>query len=265
MSRIKKTKTLIEYLEKRINCENIINTTNKYLEADDTYIDSESTKSKKILVYNNNVAFKIIKYIDEDNNDENDRNYIKKFSKLFDFITEANYTGYEYFPYLYGVLNCRDGENSKIYVYYEYFSDKLSTLINNLNHISEWYDIIFQLIMINYYLSVVNKLQYNGSIDNHSFITLNKPYHKQYKINGNSLNVLHKFLIVYDNFYDINIDDLSNYNFKTNIDYLIEYISTNSTDIKILPSNIIITILKNIQENPSSSMDILYKYFNSNK
>src|SRR5690606_30894227 len=120
------------------------------------------------------------------------------------------------FPHLYGVLNCHGSDNSRVYIYYELFDGDLEDLINNIGHPSEWYDIAFQMIMINYYIMIINKYTYDGNIKNHLYKKLSKPYYKKYEIDNREISINHKFLIVYKDFNNItrnnNNDEQNNTN-----------------------------------------------------
>lgn len=104
---------MINYLSKKINCTNVIE-----------LIDQRNDNStNKILMESTPVSFEIVEYNDDDNyhqkkeTDNKDNSMIKYIISIFDFMVEANHTGYEYFPYLYGVLNCHDKTHSKLYVF----------------------------------------------------------------------------------------------------------------------------------------------------
>lgn len=281
MSRINVTKNMINYLEERVNCENAIKFADKH-------ILKKNNKVNELIINKIPVAYEIVDYnddIDGTENDDTDRGkiWLENMFNIFDFISETNYLGYEYFPYLYGVLNCHEGVNSRVYLYYELFDENLEYLISIMEHASEWYDIVFQMIMINYYLSNISKYVYDGSVKNHLYRKLAKPYYKKYEINGKELNINHKFLIVLKDFNHIkkitsNTDtiqdttDTSNFDVDeiisdaneihknlTNIDFLIEYIKTNK--IKIPPSNKIMKLLYDIVAHPKNSMVLIHQYY----
>lgn len=267
MSREKKATYMIDYLEKRINCENIMDFADK---TSITNLDNENNITiQKLMVDNIPVAFEIIKYNDIDNpimqNDPDfkNRKSIKKLFNIFDFMTEANYTGFEYFPYIYGVLDCHNNENSKVYIFYEAFDGTLIDLINNMEHPSEWYDIVFQMIMINYYIVTINGYHYdNGSIENHLYKKLNKPYYKEYLLNSSKFNINHKYLIVLWNIDNmVKNSDINEYQFISNIDYLLTYLDENKDKIKIPPSPRIMNLLNDIKNNSINIIDILSQYY----
>lgn len=285
MSRAKNTKILIEYLKKYINCDNIEKFIQKH--TDDEFINASSCyMDTQLIIKNIPVSCKIIQYSDdtaEDNNDIINRNQIDTIFKYFDFITESNHTGFEHFPYLYGVLDCRNNENSKVYLLFENFQGNLIHLINSIEHPSEWYDIAFQIVMINYFTFDLNKYRYpNGSMYNHLYNKLPKPYYQDYELDGIKFNVSHKYLIVMWNL-KLSIDvennkcsdkddgelmingfgDDSNLSFKTNIEYLLQYVSENDNKVKIKPSPRITSFLKGVAENPSNTVKLIIEYYGS--
>ena len=109
MKRSELANKMVEYLEKRINCDNVIH-----------FADQKRESDNKLLIEKNQVAFEIINYHDSNNesynsnNKDHDKIWLENLFNTFDFITEANHTGNEYFPYLYGVLNCHNGDDSKL-------------------------------------------------------------------------------------------------------------------------------------------------------
>lgn len=269
MSRIKNARRIISYLEERINCKNVMKfvdeTMNKVLNKD------KEMKITHLNIDGISTAFKMMNYNDLDNyvrkneNDPKDKTWVKNIYDIFDFMTEANYTGFEYFPYLYGVLDCHNGENSKIYIFYETFDDNLIDLINKIEHSSEWYDIVFQIIMINYYILIVNEYRYdNATLQKHFYKKLEKPYYKEYELDGNKLIINHKYLIVLWDFNHMEKMTEDNKNvIITNIDYLLKYLSDNKDKIKIPPSSRIIKLLHEIKNNPKNTPTILFQYYDN--
>lgn len=283
MSRMSITKKMITYLEEKVNCENAIKFADRHY-----FEENDNLKINELIINSVPLAYEIIHYNDDSNNDGNNSDsnndnsdndnsdintdkknsiWVKNMFEIFDFISEANYLGYEYFPHLYGVLNCHEGENSRIYLYYELFEKNLEDLIGEINHPSEWYDIVFQMIMTNYYLLIVNNCIYDGSIKNHLCKKLVKPYYKKYEIDGKELNINHKFLIVLKDFNHISQINNTNDNISTidkkftNIEQLIKYIELNKTIIKTMPSNKIINLLRDVTNNPKNSMLLIQQYY----
>lgn len=265
MNRMSITKKMIRYLEDRVNCENAIKFADIHALKDDAKL-----KISELTLNSTNVAYEIVYYNDNidkvdimDDTDKKNRGktWLENMFYIFDFISEANYVGYEYFPHLYGVLNCHNGENSCVYLYYELFEGNLEDLINSIGHSSEWYDIVFQMIMINHYLQVVNKCSYDGFPKNHLYRKLAKPYYKKYEIDGKELNINHKFLIVLKDFNHINQIMENNTKNLTNIDLLLEHIAANKDQIKILPSNKIMNLMRDVASNPEISMPLLFQYY----
>jgi len=246
MNRFQITTKMIDYLEDKINCHNVIN----FLDKSKI---SQSENKNKLIIKSIPLTFKII---------DNDKE-IKNLFEIFDFMTEANYTGFEYFPYLYGVLDCSD--QNKIYVFYENFDSNLIDILNNMEHQSEWYDIVFQMIIINYYIQNINNYKYdNGIPQNHLCRKLPKPIYQDYHIYDIKFTINHKYLIVLWNITNMElITDENKNNITTNIDHLIKYINEHKDKIKIMPSERILKLLNDIQNNYDDTLSILDKYYNA--
>ena len=271
MDRSKIAAKLIKYLEERINCENVI----KFAQETNDSLLGKGLESEvdKLIIESVPIAFKIIKYNDEENyikeseTDANDRTWLKNLFDTFDFMTDANHTGFEYFPYLYGVLNCHEGENSKVYIFYEAFEGNLIKLINQMEHPSEWYDIVFQMIMINYYIEVLNGYLYNyGTPQNHLYRRLPKAIYREYELGDFKFKINHKYLIV---LWDFNfmekITDENRDKIVANTTYLLNYINANKDKLKIPPSGRIIKLLYDVQNHSKEIPSILNQYYNIQK
>jgi hypothetical protein len=249
MDRLHLADKMILFLEDRINCDNV----NKYHEE---FFDStieENSKVDKLIINKKPVLFTILYY------DNSQEEWKKELFQRFDFMTEANYTGYSYFPYLYGVLDCYNQDKGKIYVYYEFFEGTLTELINNIEHPSDWYDICFQLVLINYYINQISKISYKNAIpQNHLFRKYPKPFYQKYELENYEFNINHKFLIVLWNF---DLIYSNNNQVENNIGLLIEYLEKNKNSIKIMPSNRIIKMLNEINKTPEKAISILSEYY----
>lgn len=263
ISRVKKTKTLINYLKKKINCKNAVEFIDQSESSDMT---EHNDNYGKMIINGLNVAHIKIKYDDVESDeltDDINRTEIKAIFDYFDTITEANNTGFQQFPYLYGVLDCRNVDNpsdSNLYVLFEHFHGDLIRLINEIEHPSEWYDIIFQIIMINYFLYDLNNYAYpNGTVRNLLYNKLEKPYYQDYEIDGNKLRVSHKYLIVMWNLGKRFVVDKDK--FKTNIQYLLEYIVEHDKHIKIKPSLRIMNLLNQIINDHKETVKLLVEYY----
>lgn len=259
MSRAKIANKMINYLEKTINCENII----KF--ADKT-TDGKNNKNK-LMVDEIPVSFHIISYNDESDyiqktdKDLKDNIWIQNKFNTFDIMTESNHIGFEYFPYLYGVLNCHNSEKSKVYIFYEFFEGPLVNLINNIQHPSEWYDIIFQMVITDYYLKLSGYDYVNATLNNHLYRKLDKPYYKEYLLKDISFNINHKYLIVMG--IDVDINKIEKDNNPSNISILLKYLDDNKENIKIPPSSRIIKLLTDISNNRdiNNIPEILRQYY----
>ena len=132
-----------------------------------------------------------------------------------------------------------------------------------MEHPSEWYDITFQMIMINYYIQTINGYQYdNGSPENHYYKKLEKPIYKEYYIENYKFNINHKYLIV---LWDIEKIEKTNQNkYPSNIKLLIKYLDDHKDNIKIFPSPRIIKLLNEVIDNQNNTISILNQYYNTN-
>jgi hypothetical protein len=236
MSRISLARKMIKYLEDRLNCENILQFIGDHGLASDLTIEGEK------------VAFQ------QDTYPENDPELASVYAR-YDFMTEANYTGFEIFPYLYGVLVCHDGTNEIDNVFREAFDGRLTQLLQKLEHPSEWYDIAFQLIFIHWYMTVANDLTYDGRLKNHLYRRLEKPFYKTYEFSETKITVNHKYLIVL-------WEDNKDYEEKSNLDDLRSYLKENTT-LKIPPSNRIIKLFEEFSANPENIGQVLLPYYPS--
>lgn len=280
MAREKKASEMIPYLEERINCANIIG-----------YIDrkriSENVdrKSTKLIINNIDVLLDVVTYgrdlesDKEEPNEEFTEELVEDelvaedidpdigggasptgFFTIYDFMTESNYNGFEYFPYIYGILNCSDQPEPVVYTFYEFFENNLVEIISNMEHASEWYDIVFQMAMINYYIQIANNYNYEGGIvANHLCHRLPKPYYKQYELSSASIKVSHRCLIVLWNV--TKLEKTDNPSKTSNIWYLLNYVETNKDNLKIKPSERIMKLLVELHDGPSRTLEILEKYY----
>lgn len=255
---MKISKQMIKYLEDRINCENVIKFADKHFDDNG---DDDNASIQKLIVDDVSMSFVIMDY-----SEKNANTFTKTKYQIYDFMTEANYTGFEIFPYLYGVLNCHDNNNGRLYVYYEVFQNNMTKIFDNITHASDWYDIAFQMIYINYYIRILHGYIYDGDVQNHQYNKLDKPYYKDYEFNNTTIKVNHKYLIVLFNVEQLErISDSNAGSEKTNIDMLLQYISENKDNIKIMPTNRIMELLNEVKESPDNTANILVKYYGDNK
>lgn len=270
MSRSKIADKMIKYLEDRVNCENILKFVDQYKKS--TLGTAKEAVIQELMVDNTGVAFKVIKYNNSDSyvrkkGEMRDRNWAENMFKIFDFTTESNYTGFEYFPYLYGVLICHD-EASKIStmnIFYEVFDGNLAELIDKIDHPSDWYDIVFQIIMINYYMNTIHGyLYYDGTPENHLYKKLPKPYYKDYEFGGHKFRVNHKYLINMWGFnYMEEITENTKERMETNIDNLLKYLGKkNMKQLNNPPSDRILKLLNEVKNSPENTISILNSYYN---
>ena len=262
MTRQKIANTMIKYLEDRINCENVMKYAEQMKPSDDS--------SNKLVVDDTIIAFEIIEYEDADDvstsESDDDLDQINHMFEIFDFMTEASYTGFEYFPYIYGVLNCHDAENSRVYVYYETSEGTLMDLIAGIRHTSEWYDVVFQIIMTNYYIQVMNKYQYDGPLENYLYTRLKKSYFKKYTFGEIEVNVNHLYVIMlWDTDHLSKMEDAHTPDKIVTVDLLLKYLTDNQNKLDVQPSNRIIRLLHDINKEPAKTLNILAQYYGPDK
>lgn len=239
---------MVKYLENSVNCKNIMEYIKK---KDDRYPKSlEDSNQKSLELLYESV---IIQNVSE----------LNKLYETFDFMTESNFTGYECFPYIYGVINCEDSKynTDTIYIFYENYNENIEKLIDEIQHVSEWYDIIFQFAVIHYYITIINHYEYNGNVVYHYYKKYPKPIYQEYELSGFKFNINHRSNIVYWNtepmYKSQNIDIK-----KSNLFHLLTYIQNNKSNISIPPSERVMNILTDIIDNMNNIVEILNQYYN---
>ena len=243
------TAKIFEVLEARVNCENIISFLEKH----------KVEGSTKISVRNREMDIFIIGYDDYTGDLLTNKNKQTKDNlfKYYDFISDANHTGFEYFPYLYGVLDCHSGNNSKIYTIQEPFDGTLGDLVTSLDQQKEWFTIIFQMVLIHYYFSVITGCNYkNATIQNHFYKKSTKKYPQRYKLDGHEFEFFSDITLVLGEFNLVNDATEQNPN---NLQLLVSYIGSNPNIIK--PSSSQMAIIAEVIESPKSTPTILKKYY----
>lgn len=249
MQREKIASGMIAQLQKKLNCENV----RSFVKSNvmDNLL-SKSDRSNAITVANVLVDYESINYADKDDKS------ISQLYKLFDFMVESNYTGFEYFPYIYGVLPCVDNISINIHLFYEYFEADLVYIIDEIEHQSEWYDIIFQFVIINNYLSKHN-IEYEPSMKSFAYRKI-APYYKEYVLSNYQFKINHKYLIVVRDF-NMKVSVNNQNQFVRYIQFIYEYVNGN-VKIKIPPSGRIIKLLNELVANPNDFAQIMDKYYN---
>lgn len=255
---------MFQYLERHINCENVVNFI-KNLQIKGM-IKIGKRKLFEFVVGSTPILLEIIKYYSSkkynlpNKNNLPDVRWLWKQYEIFDFINEANYTGFEYFPYLYGILECPKENVSRLFIFYEHFEGHLTHLFDRMEHPSEWYDIIFQLSIIEHFVSTINHYQYDGKLDNYLYKKLTKPIYQKYVIENYNFNINHKFLIVLWNYDSLEKTEKSKSNVKT-IKLLAKYIEENI--LKISVTHRIKSLLDELQKDSNNILSILDKYYNT--
>lgn len=250
---------IYKYLEDRINCANILE-------------QLDLTDKKQITIDLIPVVVDVLKYTDDDKNDDKkilSKKELDGYYDRFEYISTANHTGFEYFPYLYGILNCSD--TKQVYVLYETFDGTLDELFKILEQGSDWYETIFQVILIHYYMTSINKISYSCNIKNHLYQKYKFPKKRQYTLGEYKFDLYHKNLIV---LWDFTLESNSNESNSNNesksdmrfIDLFIDFFNKNKDEFKVQPSMRIIKMLNDIKHiNNSEIPKILDNYYNSKK
>ena len=263
--RRKTASRIYKHLEDRVNCTNILE-----------YIRTHSSESKKLVIDDILVNLEIIKYSDSTSDSDGSsasrnengsldlllKKDLDKKYEIYDFISEANHTGFEYFPYLYGVLDCHSELNSKVYVLYEMFDGTLDTLFSELEQGSDWYEIIFQVCLINHYMINIAKVSYSDAIVPHHFYQKYKfPKKREYTLGDYKFEMYHKNLIT---LWDFKLEPESTH-LPSNINHVLNYITSNTSKFKVQPSQRIIRMLSDITFDSTNIPKILDSYYNTKK
>lgn len=251
MSRIKISRNMIQYLKKKINCDDIL-----------IFIQENTQHNNLLSIESTKVSYDDIEYV-KSNGDAfiQNLNWIKKVDDTFNIFTESNFLGFDYFPYLYGVIKCQGIEKNHMYVFYESFDESLDKLFIKISHVSEWYDIVFQIVLIYFCLEIINFRYYeNGTPDKFLYRILPKPYYKTYLINNTEIKILHKHLIV---FWNYPLLEIQSDNTPSCVSLLYKYIQDNKDKFNIPPSERILSFLSEIIKNPIETGNIIIKYFAS--
>lgn len=230
MNRINKARQMIAILESTVNCDNVVQIATK-----DAANDTTAT------INDTDVSLAVIHHPATD-----------KLYQTYDLMVRANYSGHEIFPYLYGVLDCRQSTKN-IYVYYEKFDYSLPQIMDQLTVKADWFDIVYQLISIDYYIKQTIQSNYqSGDLYHHWVRILDKPYLKKYTYQNIQISVYHKYLIV---LWDIQFTTKKQ---TSNLEYLLSYLKSNpQLDV---PTKIY-KLLKTLIANPNKTIEILIEYY----
>lgn len=243
MNRSKITNNLIKYLNKKVNCDNILVEIIK---------NGKNKKNGECVIDLIQSLYVIIDYSSNSMDTIISTESANKLVEKYDFMSESNHTGFEYFPYLYGVLDCSGTKHNIMYVFYEYFEKSIGSLFTDIEHPSEWYDICFQLINIDNYITNIKSKKYSCTLKNILYNVNNSKIIKTYQINNKTYKINHKYLIV-----------LWNFEFSENSNNCVEcfyrYITQNN-DIINKPSPRIISLLEDYNRSHNLSA-IMEKYY----
>lgn len=249
------TEKMIKALQSKVNCQNVMK-----------FIDKN--EANEVVIVSTRVMVKVVDYnedsVETSDDGEWDNQRIEHLFSIYDFMVEANHTGYEYFPNLYGVLNCHNGSDSKVYVFAEAFDGGLLELSEKIAHPSDWYDVVFQMIMINYYIEVVNGYYYyGGGLENHLYRKLEKPIYQEYNIGDDGkFRINHKYLIVVWNIDYMVLAKDSKKVFRRNTEMLASYLEEHKETMKVPPSLRVMQLLSDVNGGYSNIAIILNKYYN---
>jgi len=253
-SRGKIANRLYQYLEERINCTNVMSYMDKYRDDDG---------SSNLTIESVPVASRIIEYVDSVDTKSGtiNKTTIDHTYDWYDFVSEANHTGFEYFPYIYGILDCHNGPHSKVYILYEMFDGALIELFNQITQPTEWYEILFQIVMIHYYISgVANQTYAKGSVNNHLYKKYKHPIKKQYTLGDYQFEIFHRNLIVG---WDFELGTENQIPSSTSIDLIITYFKEHGDSLPVKPTGRLMHLLYDIQKSPKDIPKILNQYYNA--
>jgi hypothetical protein len=232
MSRSKTSKIIVKYLNNEINCTNIMKIARKNTLVGDSYLTILKTP----------VSFDIYKYGDTTCDTVLSDQDIDKLIKMTDFMVECNYFGIEIFPYIYGALKCGSECSKHLYLFYEYFPNMLSNINADITHMSNWYDIIFQIIFIIHILSQFNVNDI--TIDNFYYKKLDKPIYNRYDFFNEKIKVTHNFVVVV---WGITLSDEKSDTFtQDNISNMLKAIQ--NLTVSITPSSKLMNMLVKIKD-----------------
>lgn len=261
--RRKTASKIYKHLEDRVNCTNILEFMRTH--TSDSRDSRDSRESSELTIESISVTSEIIKYTDNDSASSSEvlsKSKLNKIYDRYDFISEANHTGFEYFPYLYGVLDCHSGMDSKVYVIYEMFDGTLDTMLSEIEHASDWYETIFQICLIHHYIINIAKASYSGAtVPHHLYQKYKFAKKRQYTLGEFKFELYHKNLVV---LWDFQLETPSS-NSPPNLKHLLDYITTNGSKFKIQPSPRLIRMLNEIISTPADIPKILDSYYNTKK
>jgi hypothetical protein len=227
-------KFMVNYLKETVECGNIME-----------FIKEHATKdSLKMTINGRPTDIQIINI---------NREIDPKISKTLDIMMEFNYSDNECFPYLYGILICRndDTKSGKGYILYEGQDGYLFDLLKHLTNQSDWYELIFQIIIINYYL---RDYKFNSTSNVYQYRALTNARRKDYTLSNVDIKIYHKFVVsvtgltVIENNGEINLDILKD-------------VKTLAETVDVKPSLRAIELIDEVLEHPDKIPDILVKYY----
>jgi hypothetical protein len=242
---------IISYLDSKVNCKNIEVFLENHYETKPYHL--------RLNVGNelHDASYELVQYPDTDETEI----ILQNIFNTFKFITQANYSGLDYFPWLYGLLKC-DGLTEdtqtparQVHTFYEYFETNLQEYIPKISHPSEWYGICFQLALISDFMRRNNKA-YDSSMANHLVKFHEKPVFTQYSKGDVKISVRQTMRIVLKDFY------LEEGSKDSSIQGLLKYLSSHP-DINIPPSPKNMSFMHKYVTDPTQLTPLLASYYQS--
>jgi hypothetical protein len=247
MQRTKKAQKVYSYLESTINCQKVMRIVDRNTVSNEDHPLRSDPEERVVELKSVPTAYvKMHTVLPSILYDEMIRN--------FDRMTEINHMGFEYFPYLYGVLNCHDGIDQTSYIFYENTDRSIHDLILSTTNIQEWYDLAFQVAMMDYYLMQIYKYEdYVGVPKYFRVIDYEKAFYKEYIVEEMKVSIYHKFQIVYWKLDPLTVEKQSGVQMLYNI--------ISDKDLINKPPRKVLEMLQEITLNPSATLSVLGRYY----
>lgn len=251
---------MITFLKSKLNCQNVVEFTSRYRQSTNPEMASQGLYLTKnyLKIENHKVTFKIIR-----GTKSKLETWLETQVPIMDFMSETNNAGQEYFAYIYGVLTCNwqsESDNTHIYIYSEYFGDNFRGFIAAIKHASEWYDVVFQLVMINQFLA--EKGYASGEVDDYSYQIIRQKKTK-YEIAGENLTIMHKCQLVMTGEMPPKLDADATSKMMI-IRSVTSYLAANPGATTVAPSDRIKELMRRLVDKPDTYASLLVEYYGQN-
>ena len=246
----------------KINCDEIENFVNDNKEK-------KLAEGKEGIVYLLNmndikVAAKYVPYNGDPNytyvpNGKISLEWMNYTNETYEFMKESNTSGFDFFPYVYQIINCPNKDNSYEYIFYEAFDGDLLNLLMEETNKYALYTIFFQLIRINYYLEIICGMKYfDGKAANHLFRKIKLPTEEKVVMDSYEFILKNQYLVVIWDFHNMK-QFKEPKEFKRNFMLVMKNINQQQ---KFL-SEELVTLINSVNENPTSTPQLLYSFYNN--